>query len=122
MKSPIDTDGDAEQTNAIQRHDAGVSRRKFLLGAQALPGHRLGMLHQLSQSSTCHDLSAVNTRARAKINDVIGAAHRVFVVLDNHDGISSRAKFLEHVEQLLIVPRVQADGGFVQHVKHAAEI
>ena len=31
MKNPSDTDGDTEQTNAIQRDDAGVSRRKFLL-------------------------------------------------------------------------------------------
>ena len=48
----------------------------------------------------------MHARARTEINDVIRPAHRVFVVLDDNHGIAARPKFLEDVEQLLVVARV----------------
>jgi len=53
---------------------------------------------------------------------MIRPAHRVFIMFDDHDGIPASAQFLEHVEQLLIVTRVQADRRFIQHIQYAAEI
>src|SRR5262245_206896 len=73
--------------------------RKTSLRSQALAGDGVGMFRQFTQRSRRNDLSAVDSRARAEINDVIRAPHRFLVVLDNHDGIAARAKFFENRKQ-----------------------
>ena len=99
-----------------------AARRKLLLRPQALAGDRLGMLCQFRQRSARHDLPAMHARTRPQINDVIRPAHRVLVVLHDDHRVAARPEFLQNVEQLLVVAGVQADGRFVQYVKHAAEI
>ena len=79
-------------------------------------------LHDVAQCSDRDDFPAVNTGARAKIDNVIGAPHRFLVVLDHHEGISFFAQRFERVEQAQVIARVQADGRFVEHVKDAAQI
>ena len=46
------------------------------------PSRNLGF-SDVTQRSARHDFATVNSRARAEIDDVIGAAHRFFVVLDD---------------------------------------
>ena len=40
-------------------------------------------------------------------------------MFDHDDGVAEVAEFLECVQQSSVVSRVQADGGFVQHIQHA---
>ena len=61
-------------------------------------------------------------RAGAQINDVVGAAHRLFVVFDNDYGVAAIFQGLQGGEKLFVVARVEADGGFVENVEDAAEI
>ena len=60
--------------------------------------------------------------AGADVDDVVGTADGVFVVLDHHQGVAFVAQFVQGVEQNLVVAGVQADGRFVQHVAHALQV
>jgi hypothetical protein len=53
---------------------------------------------------------------------VVGAADGVLVVLDHQQGVAAVAQGLEGVEQQAVVARVQADGGLVEDVAHAAQV
>ena len=53
---------------------------------------------------------------------MVGPADRVLVVLDHEQRIALRLELRQRVEQDAIVARVQADGGFVEDVAHAAQI
>jgi len=53
---------------------------------------------------------------------VIRPAHRLLIVLDHNDGIAASLELLKRGEQLLVVPRMEADGRLIEHVKHAAQI
>src|ERR1700688_183213 len=60
-------------------------------------------------------------RARPHIDHVIGAADRLFVVLDNNHSIAEIAQALERFEKLGIVALMQPDRRFVEHVEDARQ-
>ncbi len=62
------------------------------------------------------------SRARAKIDDVIGATNRVFVVFDDQHRVAEVAQRLQRVQQAIVVAMVQADGGLIEHVEHATQL
>ena len=59
--------------------------------------------------------------AGAHVDDVIGVADRVLVMLDDEDGVAEIAQAVEGDEQPLIVALVEADRGLVEHVEHARQ-
>ena len=61
----------------------------------------------------------MHARARPHLDDVIGGANRVLVVLDDDDGVADVAQALERRDHLDVVLRVQADARLVEHVEHA---
>ena len=63
--------------------------------------------------------AAAHARAGAEIDDVVGGAHRVFVVLDHDDRVALIAQPLERRQQPIVVARVQSDRRFVEDVQHA---
>jgi hypothetical protein len=64
----------------------------------------------------------VNSRARPEIDDVIGAPHRFFVVLDHDQRVTLVPQRRECFEQALIIAWMQTNRRLVQYVKHAAQI
>src|SRR6185436_19394137 len=60
----------------------------------------------------------VNTSARAEVENVIGAADGIFVVLDNEDGIAEVTKAFEGFEEAFVIALVQADARFVENVEN----
>ena len=90
--------------------------------ARQRPGCRIAEECELCGSALGHQPAAAGARARTQIDDVIGAANRVFVVFDHHQGIALGAQPLEGIQKRDVVARVQADGGFVEHVAHALQI
>jgi hypothetical protein len=60
--------------------------------------------------------------AWAEIDDMVGGAHGVFVMFDDKEGVASVTKATEDAEKLLVVPRVETDGGFIEYVEYALEI
>jgi hypothetical protein len=51
--------------------------------AQAAASLRSGGLFDIAQRALCDQLTAMNACARSEIDDVIGPAHRLLVVLDD---------------------------------------
>ena len=68
-----------------------------------------------------HHAPAARAGPGAEVDDVLGAADGLLVVLDHEHGVAARAQRLEGVEQARVVARVQADGGLVEHVAHAPQ-
>ena len=60
-------------------------------------------------------------RAWTEIDNKIGATDRVFIVLNDENGIAKITEAFERTQKALIVTRVQADAGFVKNVENAAK-
>ena len=67
------------------------------------------------------DLAAVDAGAGADVDDVVGLADRLLVVLDDDHGVAGVAQVLQRGQQPVVVALVQADRGLVEHVEHAGE-
>ena len=67
------------------------------------------------------DVAAMDAGGGADVDDVVGLADGVLVVLDDDDGVADVAQVLERAEQALVVALVEADRGLVEHVEHAGE-
>ena len=59
--------------------------------------------------------------AGAEIDHVIGALNGFGIVLDHQHRVAHVAQTRQRVEQAVVIARMQADGGLVQHVEHAAQ-
>ena len=62
------------------------------------------------------DLAAVNPGARADIDDMVGRADHVLVVLDNDDGVADIGEVTQRADEPIVVAFVQADGWFIEHI------
>ena len=61
-----------------------------------------------------HHRAALDTAARAHINDVVRVADHIQVMLNDDDGGSVLNQGLEHAKQNLHIGGVQADGGLIK--------
>ena len=67
------------------------------------------------------DVAAQAARAGAEIENIVGVADGLFVVLDDQDGVAQVAQSFESLDQAIVVALMQADGGLVENVEHAAQ-
>ena len=63
--------------------------------------------------------AAVHAGAGADIDDVVGVANRIFVVLDDDHRVAEIAQAIQRAQQPLVVALVQADRGLVEDVHDA---
>ena len=75
--------------------------------------------HDLAIGAFEDDLPAQFARAGPHVDDVIGGAHHVGIVLHNHDGVAEVAQLFQDADQPAGVARVQSDGRLVQNVAGA---
>ena len=101
---------------------AAVLRHLHLpLAAEVLAGEGLFALLDAFHRPGVDDLPAVDAGPGAHVYDIVGGPHGVLVVLHHDDGVAQVPQALEGVQQLVVVPLVQADGGLVQNIQHAHE-
>ena len=74
---------------------------------------------QLGHGPFEDDVAAVLARAGAEVDDVVGGAHHVGIVLHHHDRVAEIAQFFEDADQAAGVAAVQSDGRLVEHVAGA---
>src|SRR3954471_3937593 len=87
------------------------------------PGGRGGFAFaKLREVPLGDDFAAVPARARAQVDDVVGAAESLFIMLDDDDGVALRLERFERIEEARIVARVEPDGRLVENVEDTAEI
>src|SRR5207237_3567676 len=76
---------------------------------------------QLVQRAGADDLAAVDSGAGAHVDDMVGVADRVLVMLDDEDGVAEALEALEGFEEAVVVLLVEADRGLVEDVENARE-
>ena len=91
------------------------------LSGEVLAGDGRRVVHDLLRGAVGDEVAAVLAGAGAEVEDVVGLADGVFVVLDDEDGVAEVAQVFERVDEALVVALVQADGGLVEDVEDAAE-
>ena len=93
-----------------------------LLARQVLPGDGRLVGQQAAAAGDragVHDVAAVLPRPGPDVDDVVGGADGLLVVLDHDDRVAQVAQPLQRGDEALVVALVQADGGLVEHVEHA---
>src|SRR5439155_12723775 len=65
------------------------------------------------------NLTAANPRPGPEIDNQIGRAHGLFIVLDDDNGVAHVAELFEAVEQALVIARMQANTGLIENIEDA---
>ena len=93
--------------------------RDRALPREVLAGERARGAEHLLERARDDDLAAVLPRAGADVDDVVGDADRLLVVLDDDHRVAEVAQPHQRVDEALVVALVQADRRLVEHVEHA---
>ena len=115
MTSPVDHEVFFARFYAVCRP------RNGLAPAEVSPRYRSLDLHDLLGWSVRHDFATLQSRSRAKVAQPVGLAKGVFIVLHDEKGVAQIAQFSQRLQQTVVVPLVQSDGGFVEHVHHPGQ-
>ena len=67
-------------------------------------------------------MSAETARAGTEVENIVGVADSVFIVLDDKDGIAEVAELQQGLDEAVVVALMQANGGLVENIEHAAEL
>ena len=86
------------------------------------PGQGVGAGENPPERSVGDDPAAVHPRPGAEVDDVLGAADGLLVVLDHHHRVALLAERAQGIEQHRVVAGVQPDGRLVEDVAHAAQV
>ena len=96
--------------------------RKKLEAPQGLTRHRLLIPLDLGKGALCDPLSPELPSARSEVDHSIAATHGFLIVLADQKRISLISKIHQGIEKPHIIPRVQADGRFVENVEHTLKV
>ena len=66
-----------------------------------------------------HDAAPVAAGTRPHVDQVVRLPHDRFVVLDHQHAVALILQVAQRIDQPLVVARMQADRGFVQHIADA---
>ena len=81
-----------------------------------------GCAPDVGERARGHHVAAVASGARSEVDDGVGRPDGLLVVLDDDDGVAAVAQRFQGVDQHVVVPGVQADGGLVQDVADPREV
>ena len=112
---------DDAQALALLRRPAERRHRDFARAGEILAGERVRVGHDLVRRALGDDLAAMDAGGRADVDDVVGLADGVLVVLDDDHGVAEVAEVLERLEEAGVVALVQADRRLVEDVEHAGQ-
>ena len=115
---------------ACALHDDGLLRRQRPpLGgdldahatAQVVAGQAAGRVADLRDAALRHDGAAVPPGPGPDVEHVVRRADHVLVVLDDEHRVADVAQAAQRRDEPVVVALVQADRGFIEHVRHAHE-
>ena len=101
---------------------APLRHRDLALAGEELAGDRRRVPLDLRRGAFGDDVAAVLARARPHVDELVGRAHHLLVVLDHEHGVAEVAQPLERADQLAVVALVEADRRLVEDVEHADEL
>src|ERR1700722_1703603 len=88
---------------------------------EVFAGDGVGVGSDLCDGTGGEEMAAEFARAGAKVEEMVGGADDVGIVLDDEDGIAEVAEVLHDADELGGVSGVEADAGFVEDVEGADE-
>ncbi len=88
---------------------------------EVLAGDALGIGHHRLGLALGDDMAAMDAGRRPHVDEVVGAADGVLVMLDDDDRVAEIAQPLQRLQEPGIVALVQPDRRLVEHVEHAGE-
>ena len=83
--------------------------------SQKASGDAVGAGADLLHRTAGHNPAAGRTAAGAHVDQVIGVADHIQIMLDHHHGGAVADQCLKHPQQGAHIQRVQADGGLIKH-------
>ena len=102
--------------------DPAERRHRDLTHAgQILAGDAVGARHDRFGRALGDQVPAMDAGARPHIDDPIGGADRLLVVLDDDDRVAEVAQPLQGLEQAPVVALVQADRRLVEDIEHPGQ-
>jgi hypothetical protein len=66
-------------------------------------------------------MAALTSGSRAEFEEIFGRANDRLIVLDDEDGVASRAQFMKKIEKAISIARVESDAGFVENEESSRE-
>ena len=88
---------------------------------EILAGMRIWIIGDFERGALGDHLAAMNARAGAEVDDIIGGPDGVFVMFDHDDGIAEITQAFKRGDKALVIALVQADTGFIEDVKNPHE-
>ena len=110
-----------------QRELAGAVGPAFSRGGngpaatQIGTGQRLLGRQQRLEIALSNDFAAMDPSSRANVDDVVGGANRVLVVLHHDQGVAQIPELHQGVQQPVVVALMQTDARLVEHVEHSRQ-
>ena len=95
--------------------------RDHARAGEELAGQRVGHRFDLRRRALRDEAPAVHARAGPEVDELVGGAHRLLVVLDDDHGVPELAQALERRDELRVVAHVEPDRWLVEDVEHADE-
>ena len=100
---------------------AGGEERDLAAAGEVIGGEAVLAGEEVVERALAHHLAAVDAGAGAHVDDMVGVADRLLVMLDHQHGVAEAAQALERLEQAVVVLLVEADRGLVEDVEDARE-
>jgi hypothetical protein len=88
---------------------------------EVAPGERVRVRHDLVGRPDRDDVTAELTRAGAEVDDIVGRANRLLVVLHHEHGIADVPEPLQGFEESSVVSLMQPDARLIEDVQHPDE-
>ena len=110
---------DLEEAAGNIRADATGRHVDLVVAPQIFRSQRFFVSEHFFNWPGRHHFPAVQSGTRPHVDDVISPSNGLLVVLNHEHRVAQIAQPLKCGEQLLVVPRVQADTRLVENVQHA---
>jgi hypothetical protein len=94
-----------------------IRHRNLALAAQVGAGDRLARGLDIGRRPLGHEFPAVTTRSRSQIDNMVGGANRLLVVLDDQHRVPEITKPLQGLEQPTVVSLVEPNRRLVENVQ-----
>ena len=115
---PPETIASLEIFLLVDRFEVAIAR--LVVALEELAGVGRGSARDFLGPALGDQVAAIFAAFGAEVDDPVGVADDVEIVLDDDDGVAEVGEAVEHLEQLADVVEVQAGGGLVEEVERAA--
>src|SRR5262249_11130401 len=85
---------------------------------EILSGERVWIRLDVVNIALGDDIASMLTRTRPHVDDIVGGAHRLLIVLDDQQRIAQVAPAGQRLDQARVVALVQADTRLIEDVEH----